>query len=59
VRGVPADKTTMTALRIVVNRKVDEPTKSLYFHTDNRSPDEAAHEKRTKDTGQLSVTVAA
>jgi general stress protein 26 len=25
------------ALRIVVNRKVDESNKTIYFHTDNRS----------------------
>jgi general stress protein 26 len=31
------DENNTTALRIVVNRKVDELTKSLYFHTDNRS----------------------
>ena len=31
------DVNNSAALRIVVNRKVDEPQKTIYFHTDNRS----------------------
>jgi general stress protein 26 len=31
------DENKAAALRIVVNRKVDEVHKTIYFHTDNRS----------------------
>ena len=31
------DEKNTAALRIVVNRKVDELQKTIYFHTDNRS----------------------
>ena len=31
------DEKNTAALRIVVNRKVDESNKTIYFHTDNRS----------------------
>jgi general stress protein 26 len=31
------DKNNTAAMRIVVNRKVDELQKTIYFHTDNRS----------------------